>query len=89
MAEITAGHVAAAVGGTLGGTFLADKLTDIYQWLFTWPIQHPTHDQCSALAILTIAALGGGSFAALRKKVDQVLAPLGDQPTSATGSTKP
>ena len=84
MADINAAHVSAAA---LGGLTLNDHLANVYQFVLTWPIHAPTHDQCNSLAVLTLAVMGGGGLLmALRKKVDQVVVPplaRGDTPPSS------
>lgn len=63
---INIAHVTAA--GSVG-IVLTNALADAYQWLFTWPIVHPTHQVAHSLAVLTLSVLGGGGAAVFRDKL--------------------
>lgn len=70
-ARINMAHVTAA--GAVG-IIMPDNLASVYHWLLTWPIQHPTPDECKSLAIITLAIAGGGTFAAFQRRVQKLLA---------------
>lgn len=62
---INSAHVTAALAG---GVSITDALSSVYDWILTWPIHSPTPEQCTSLAVLTVAFVGGGGFALLRKR---------------------
>ena len=53
-------HIAAAGAASMT---ITQALADVYDWILNWPLHSPTTEQCLSLAVLTVAALGGGGFA--------------------------
>ena len=74
--SVSAAHIAAATGGTLA---IVEPLADMYQYLTTWPLHALTAGQSHSLAILTVAALGGGGLAFFTRNK----APAGPTPAPA------